>query len=92
MSATLPDDVKKYAESSVFTEDTCPQKLRREHDAKPGVWGSLVVLEGALDFIVPGPPLTTQHVDTDTITIIEPMVLHYVVLKGPVRFKVEFFN
>lgn len=92
MSATLPGHVKKYAESPLFTEDTCPQKLRLEHDTKPGVWGRLIVLEGTLEFVIPGPPCTTQHIDTDVTAIIEPRIMHYVVLNGPVRFKIEFLK
>lgn len=92
MSVRLPKDVKVYAETPVFTEDSCPHKLTREHDTKPGVWGRLIVLQGALDFVIPGPPSITQHIETGSMIIIEPTVLHYVVLNGPVRFKVELLK
>ena len=92
MSATLPESVEKYAESPIFTEQTVPKKLTREHDTKPGVWGRLIVLSGELDFVIPGPPATSHHIDTDTPAIIEPTVLHYLVLNGPVTFKIEFLK
>lgn len=92
MPTTLPDSVKKYAESPVFTEKTVPKKLTREHDTKPGVWGRLIVLEGKLDFVIPGPPSKTYHIDKDRPAIIEPTVLHYIVLGGPLKFKIEFLK
>lgn len=92
MSMKLPKTVEKYAESPIFTEDTVPRKLTREHNTKSGVWGRLIVLEGGLDFVIPGPPSTTQHIEAGSVVIIEPMVLHYVVLNEPVQFKIEFLK
>lgn len=92
MSTKLPESVQKYAESPIFTELTVPRKLTQEHDTKSGVWGRLIVLEGALDFVIPGPPSTTQHIDKTTTAIIVPRVMHYVVLDEPVKFKIEFLK
>jgi len=88
----LPDTVKKYAESPIFTEDSVPKKLLGVHDTKPGVWGRLVVLEGNLDYVILGPPVTRQTLDENTNGIIEPTIPHHLELKGPVRFKVEFLK
>ncbi|GHA94579.1 hypothetical protein GCM10009069_16900 [Algimonas arctica] len=92
MAATLPEPVKKYAESPIFTEQTVPKKLTREHDTKPGVWGRLIVLKGELDFVIPGLPAITDRIDIHAPAIIEPTVLHYLVLDGPVTFKIEFLK
>jgi len=92
MPATLPSHVHKYAETPIFTKETVPQKLINLHDTKAGVWGRLVVLEGSLDYIIEGPPQITQHIDTHSIGIIEPTVLHRVEIVKPVKFKVEFLK
>lgn len=86
------NSLEKYSESRIFTEETAPAKLRSAHDTKPGVWGKLVVLDGALDYVVPGPPLRRWRITPETFGVIEPTAPHYVDLFGPVRFKVEFYR
>ncbi|MEZ5981007.1 MAG: DUF1971 domain-containing protein [Parvularculaceae bacterium] len=88
----FPASLSKYSETPVFTQDTVPEKLTSVHDTKRGVWGKLVVLEGALDYIVPGPPPARQRITPSTYGIIEPAVPHRVELIGPVCFKVEFYR
>jgi len=90
--AHLPDGVSKYSETPEFTQDTVPEKLTKHHDTKDGTWGRLVVLEGALTYVVPGPPEERQDVIPGSPAIIEPKLLHYVAIDGPVRFKVEFLK
>ena len=93
MSETeLPDDVRKYSETTVFTEKSVPEKLLRLHDTKPGVWGRIVVLEGELDYIVPGPPERRARLSPERRGVIRPTELHRVAPVGPVRFKVEFLK
>ncbi len=88
----FPVILAKYSETPVFTEETVPAKLTSVHDTKQGVWGKLVVLEGALDDIVPGPPPARQRITPSTYGVIEPAAPHRVELIGPVRFKVEFYR
>ena len=90
--ARLPDGVSKYSETPEFTQDTVPEKLTRHHDTKDGTWGRLVVLEGALTYVVPGPPVAHCEVTPDAPVIIVPKLLHYVAIDGPVRFKVQFWK
>lgn len=92
MPISLPPHVQKYAQSPEFTEATVPHKLTHIHDTKAGVWGRLCVLEGALDYVVPVPPETVQHVSADSFAIIQPQQPHHVRIIGPVRFKVEFLK
>ena len=90
MRSDLPDGLEKYAETPVFSEVTVPGRLTSLHDTKAGTWGRLMVLTGALDYVVPGPPLSRQRIDAGETGIIEPEVPHRVELIGPVTFKVEF--
>ena len=92
MSAAFPDGLTKYSETAVFTEETVPPKLTSVHDTKPGVWGKLVVKEGALDYIVPGPPLVRERIVAGAFGVIEPEVKHRVEMIGPVTFQVEFYK
>ena len=88
----LPLNVKRYAESPVFTEKTTPKKLVKVHTTKKGAWGRLVVLEGALDYIISGPNEKSQRLSPDIDGVIKPEEPHRVAILGPVRFKIEFYR
>ncbi len=88
--ANWPDGLEKYAETPVFTDATVPAKLTSVHDTKPGVWGRLVVLTGALDYILAGPPEASTRVRASEFAVIEPTVPHRVALQPGASFKVEF--
>lgn len=88
----LPGNVRKYAETPVFTETSVPKKLLDLHDTKPGVWGRIVVLEGQLDYFIPGSPDQQYRLSIEQYGIIRPAELHRVAPVGPVRFKVEFLK
>ena len=92
MTVRLPGRLRQYAASPVFTEASTPDKLTSTHDTKDGVWGKLVVSKGALEFVVPGPPATTERVDAGAFAVIEPTVPHHVRLIGPVEFQIEFYR
>lgn len=92
MGHVLPHNIRKYAETPVFTETTVPEKLLRLHDTKPGVWGRIVVLEGEMEYIIPGPPEQRYRLAPDKCGIIAPTELHRIAPIGDVRFKVEFLR
>ena len=92
MSQSFPEWLQKYSETPVFTAETVPQKLTEDHDTKPGVWGKLVVLEGALDYVLSGPPMETQRLSAGHFGLIEPGVSHFVRPDRDAVFKVEFYR
>jgi len=67
MTADIPENAHKYAESPIFTEITVPEKLTTLHDTKSGVWGRLCVLDGRLKYIIPGPPLFSSIIEAGDI-------------------------
>lgn len=92
MRNALPGGLVKYGGTAVFTEKTVPAKLTAAHDTKPGVWGKLVVLDGALDYVIPGPPEMRQRIAAGGFGVIEPEVSHYVAPLGAVTFRVDFYR
>ena len=92
MSESIPDGHEKYFESEEFTEATVPEKLLTRHDTKPGVWARIVVLDGSLEYVVPGAPERSRRLDTGDVGIIRPTEAHRVELIGMVRFKLEFYR
>ncbi|WP_425408579.1 DUF1971 domain-containing protein [Hyphococcus sp.] len=92
MRDAMPDGLIKYGGTPEFNEKTVPAKLTLAHDTKPGVWGKLIVKDGALDYVVPGPPKETRRLASGAFGVIEPAVKHYVSLNGAVTFRVDFYR
>lgn len=92
MSGIWPENLVKYGETPLFTEESVPSKLTSVHSTKPGVWGKLVVEKGVLNYIVSGSPETVQCVKAGQFGVIEPEVVHRVELLGAVAFRVEFYR
>ncbi len=86
----LPDDVTVYKSTPVFTEETVPAGLLRNHRTKPGTWARLVVFEGRLLYRILEPALEEVELSPSLEGVIEPQVMHEVALIGPVRFQVQF--
>lgn len=90
MQNTLPRTLVKYSESPEFTQDTIPRAFLRDHTTKAGVWGKIVVAEGALHYRRKDRPAeVVTPAEPATIFPTEP---HSVAPRGPVRFKVEFYR
>lgn len=89
---TLPEDVVAYRRTPEFSEQSVPAALQRAHTTKAGVWGRLVVLEGALRYRILEPKEEAHRLTPDNGGVIEPEVPHQVEIDGPVRFFVEFLR
>lgn len=82
---------KPYRRTRIFTEDTLPASLLREHRTKPGIWGVIRILDGRVRFRVMQP---------ESVAILEPgrpgLVLpeqpHQVEPLGPMRLRLEFYR
>ena len=85
----LPDHVRPYRRTPVFTEATMPAALKATHSTKAGVWGLVTVLEGQLRLIF----LDTGEchlLDPDNPGVVAPERLHRAEPLGPVRFTIDF--
>jgi hypothetical protein len=78
-----------YKRTRTFTQDTVPTGLLAAHTTKPGVWGRVVVEEGAVTLVfeadgrrVPCAPGSPGD--------IPPALPHHLEIDGPVRLFVEF--
>ncbi|WP_082745956.1 DUF1971 domain-containing protein [Sphingomonas sp. CCH5-D11] len=91
--AHLPDGLEPYRRTAVFTQDTLPAALRRDHDTKPGVWGLIHVLSGALCYRITDPrrePAERVLTPGTPPGVVEPTILHHVEPAGAAEFQVEF--
>lgn len=87
---SLPPTVKAYRSTAVFTAETLPAGLRRDHATKAGVWALIHVLEGRLRYCVES--WNYQAVlEAGQTDIVAPQVVHFVEPLGDVRMFVEFY-
>lgn len=86
----LPEEVRPYKTTPVFTEETVPPGLLRQHTTKEGAWAKIVVLEGRLLYRIWAPEVSEILLTPDQCGVVEPQVPHEVSPDGPVRFFVEF--
>ncbi len=86
---TLPAHVKPYKRTPVFTQDTLPNGLKKDHQTKPGTWGVIHVLEGTLAYTIGADEVHILTPDTPK-GIVAPEQPHHVRALGDVTFFVEF--
>lgn len=91
----LPPDVAPYKRTPIFTADTVPVGLLRDHSTKEGCWALIHVLEGRLLYVVEDTRRahsSTWLVPDEKPGLIEPTMLHRVEVTTSVRFQVEFYR
>ncbi len=92
MKMRIPEYAEKYAESPKFTTETVPKQLTKSHDTKQGIWGKLIVLQGALDYKITGSPETSMRIEAKSHAVIEPQISHRVRLDSGTCFFIEFYR
>jgi tellurite resistance-related uncharacterized protein len=90
MARDLPDTVEKYSQSPIFTQDTIPAALQRDHSTKAAVWGLIVVSAGTLTYTRTAQQ--PQRIRAGEVATIYPEELHNVAAEGDVQFQVEFYR
>ena len=88
----LPPGLEAYRRTPTFDQDSVPAGLRRAHHTKAGVWGRIVVEEGALLYRILEPEVEEQVLRPGEPGVVEPTIRHEVAPQGPVRFYVEFLR
>ena len=87
----LPPGLVPSSSSLIFTANTIPDAIQREHTLAAGHWGVLHVFEGSIRFV--DLEAADEHVISapDLITI-HPQVPHRVVVEGSLRCRIDFFR
>ena len=87
----IPAGLVPSSGSFIFTEDTIPAALQREHTLAPGHWGVLHVFEGSIRFVDLETAVERVVTAPDLITI-HPGAPHRVVVESRLRCRVDFFR
>ncbi len=87
----LPNGLRPYKRTPVFSKSTVPAGLLKDHATKPGVWGLIHVVKGTLVYRIKG-SAHSYELGPSITGIIEPESLHSVELVGETEFFVEFWR
>lgn len=89
---TLPTSVSHYKSTQEFDENTVPMGPQRDHTTAAGVWATINVIEGQLDYCITEPSAEKHNLTPSIRVVIEPQMKHFVKLSGPVKFRVDFYR
>ena len=87
----MPPGMIPSGSTPVFTEQTLPDGLRKEHKLADGTWGVLRVLEGTIRFTDLETDEERSIASPDDVTI-RPGALHQVATVGPVQLRIDFYR
>jgi tellurite resistance-related uncharacterized protein len=92
VSVRLPERAEFYKRTPTFTEFSVPAGLLKDHSTKEGTWGSIVVEQGRLRYLISDPRRSVSEtvVTPAAAAVIEPTIAHRVEPLGAVRFHVCF--
>lgn len=87
----FPDGLMAYRKTAIFTEDSIPKGLLKNHSLGDGHWGLLHVLSGQLIYTIHHSEIKPSILSENEQAVIVPCMLHAVKPIGSVRFYVEFY-
>ena len=91
----LPAGLEAYKSTPIFTEQSVPAGLLKDHSTKDGTWGLIHVEEGSLTYVITDPrrPQSERVLTRESDPgVVEPTIVHRVQPSGDVRFWVEFWR
>ncbi len=89
---TLPQGAIKVGSTPTMTEKTVVKGILKNHLAPKGKYALVVVEEGSLRFVWEDDQNNPLDADIDHDIVIYPERFHHVVITGPVKFRVEFYE
>jgi len=91
MHESLPEGLVPAGASRTFDETSVPEALQQEHALAPGRWGLLQLLGGQVTFEDLAD--NVEHVFSAPATVvIAPEAPHRLLLLGPLRCRIDFFQ
>ncbi len=82
---------RPYRSTPVFSAETLPAALRKDHCTKAGTWGLLEVIAGTLNYTVSETGVTTTLKVGETM-VIEPQQMHFVEPLCGMEMQVHFYH
>ncbi len=88
----MPPGLEHVRTTSRFDETSAPAGFRKAHRIADGVWGRLIVHDGALLFRFEDDATGVIRVESGRCVDIPPGRPHHLAFDGPVLFDVEFYR
>ncbi|MEN3973779.1 DUF1971 domain-containing protein [Emcibacter sp. SYSU 3D8] len=87
----IPDTVRPYQKTQVYTDKTTPGMMKNDHRVRSGVWAKIVVQKGEVVYEIP------ERNEQVTVTaeapaVIEPVVMHRILPQAGSRFYLEYYR
>lgn len=92
MKREIPNTTTLSRTSPVFTEETVPKGLLKDHNLKAGTWGSLIVEQGQVAFYLAGMTAPEAEINAGERWTILPEEKHFIRVHGEARFYIEFYK
>lgn len=86
----MPESARCYRLIGPFEADTVPAGLLRRHDLKPGVWGLLRIVAGAVRFRWDDEAAGSRLLVAGDTMLVPPTVPHHLEIEGPVTLTIAF--
>lgn len=88
----LPKNTQAYKKTPMFTQETVPVGLLKNHTTKAGTWGKICISKGKLLYVIEGKPQESIELSPSKYGVVEPEIPHHVKPLGEVEFFVEFYK
>jgi len=89
----MPDDFVSYKKTPVFTQDTVPASLQKDHSTAADTWAVIHIETGTLKYHITEPEHEGVYLlDTNKPGVIAAAHAHYVEPLGNVSFYIEFYR
>lgn len=73
-----PEGLEPYKRTAVFSAETLPTGLRKQHNTRAGVWARIEVLSGQLHYRVEPPVNRHYLLSPEQPGVVAPEILHHV--------------
>lgn len=90
---TLPATTSCYRTLGPWTAEEIPAGLRGQHKLKAGSWAVIKILSGQINFAWDDDEAsTTITLETGMELTVPPLVLHHLIVTGPVDIALSFYR
>ena len=86
----LPESINELKKTRMFSKDSAPEQLQKDHKTASGIWGLITIVSGSLEYVIVGD--STYTLSPEIPGVIEPEQVHYLRLEEPVEFYLTFYK
>jgi len=90
---TIPDDFVSYKKTPMFTQDSVPDSLQKDHSTASEIWAQIIIEKGSLKYNITEPGFEGEYLLNATNPgVISAGHTHFIEPVGSVSFYIEFYR